>query len=80
MFSQQLVHLEHVSTICFEYQFQLIIANYLPLVTRILEIVFPYVSPQLLHNLRHGVDIKPTCQQEFTFFICIRIQNKLNKK
>ena len=51
MFSIQLIHLEHVSAICLEHQMQLIVANYLPFITWILKIIFPYVNPQLLHNL-----------------------------
>lgn len=58
MFSKQLVHLKHVSTVCLKNQSELLIANNFPLVTRILEIVFPYVSPQLLHNLNSTVKEK----------------------
>ena len=51
MFRQQLVHLEHIGTVSLKHQAQLIIANDFPFVTWILEIIFSYVSPRLLHNL-----------------------------
>jgi hypothetical protein len=51
MFGKQLIHLEHVSTVRLKYHAQGIITDNLSLVAWILEVVFPYVCPQLLHNL-----------------------------
>lgn len=51
MLRKQLIHLKHVSTISLENKTQGIITDDLPLVTRVLEVVLPYVSPQLPHNL-----------------------------
>ena len=51
MLRKQLIHLKHVSTITLENKTQGIITDDLPLVTRVLEVVLPYVSPQLPHNL-----------------------------
>ena len=52
MLGKQLIHLEHVSTISLENNTQRIVTYDLPLVTRVLEVVLPYVSPQLPHNLK----------------------------
>lgn len=54
MFSKQLIHLEHIGRICLKHQAEGIITNYLSLVTRILEVVFPNVCPKLLHNLNQA--------------------------
>ena len=54
MFSKQLIHLEHIRRICLKHQAKGIITNYLSLVTRILEVVFPNVCPKLLHNLNQA--------------------------
>lgn len=45
MLSKQLIHLEHVSAITLKNHTQRIITYDLPLVTRVLEVVLPYVSP-----------------------------------
>jgi hypothetical protein len=54
MFGKQLIHLEHVSTVRLKYHAQGIITDNLSLVAWILEVVFPYVCPQLLHNLNQA--------------------------
>lgn len=56
MFGKKLVHLEHVSAVSLKHNAQSVIAYYLPLVTRILEIVLPYVSPKLPHDLERAKD------------------------
>lgn len=52
MFSKQLVHLKHVGAVGLKYHTQGFITNYLSLVTWVLEVIFPYVCPQLPHNLK----------------------------
>lgn len=51
MFGKQLIHLEHISAICFKDHTQGIITDYLSFVTWILQIILPNVCPKLLHNL-----------------------------
>jgi hypothetical protein len=52
MLSKQLIHLEHVSAISLKNHTQRIITDDLPLVTRVLKVILPYISPQLPHNLK----------------------------
>jgi hypothetical protein len=51
VFSQQSVHLKHVSGVSSKNHTKFIIADYLPFVIRILKVILSDICPQLLHNL-----------------------------